>query len=275
MRARGRSPTSGPWPGGDWSPGRRRRRRRAAVAPRRSATTTAPSGCSSAVAFARLGGHPSVATNVGGKFSAPAPASTSPPPVWMSSAAVADDELPAEETLVAPRRALLGGAAVEPREVPAVDRDRGRLVHQLVERPHPDSTPDRRASAPPTVAVVAANRDASKLRAGCPRPPCGAHLPGPVASLRHHRRPRARRDPGSARDGLRTACGSPSGDRAVHDDRMPRRLRGVRPVAGARPRPGLVDLADDPRRAHPAADRRRTAQRRPSSSRACSPSSSG
>ena len=54
-----------------------------------SATTTAPSGWSSAVALARLGGHPSVATNVGGKLSAPTPASTSPPPVWMSSAAVA------------------------------------------------------------------------------------------------------------------------------------------------------------------------------------------
>ena len=45
-------------------------------------------------------------------------------------------ELLAEEPLVAPRRALLGGAAVEPGEVPAVDRDRRRLVHELVERPH-------------------------------------------------------------------------------------------------------------------------------------------
>jgi hypothetical protein len=44
------------------------------------ATTTAPSGWSSAVALARLGGQLSVAPNVDGKVSAPAPAGTSPPP---------------------------------------------------------------------------------------------------------------------------------------------------------------------------------------------------
>src|SRR4051794_5529142 len=36
-----------------------------------------------------FGAHPSAATIVGGKLSAPTPASTSPPPVWMSSARVA------------------------------------------------------------------------------------------------------------------------------------------------------------------------------------------
>lgn len=50
-------------------------------------TTTAPSGCSRLVAIAALGGHASVATMVGGKL--PAPASTSPPPVSRSKAAVA------------------------------------------------------------------------------------------------------------------------------------------------------------------------------------------
>lgn len=55
----------------------------------RSATTTTPIGCRSAVAFATFGGHPSVATIVGGKCWAPTPATTSPPPVWMSRAAAA------------------------------------------------------------------------------------------------------------------------------------------------------------------------------------------
>ena len=51
-------------------------------------------------------------------------------------------ELPAEKPLIAPRRALLGGATVEPGEVPAFDRDRGRFVNELVERPHPDIRPE-------------------------------------------------------------------------------------------------------------------------------------
>lgn len=50
-----------------------------------SATTTAPSGCNSAVALATFGAQDSVATITGGSFAAPA--STSPPPVWMSNAA--------------------------------------------------------------------------------------------------------------------------------------------------------------------------------------------
>lgn len=41
----------------------------------------------------------------------------------------------AEQTLIPPRWTLLGGSALEPGEVPALDRHRCRLGHQLVERP--------------------------------------------------------------------------------------------------------------------------------------------
>jgi hypothetical protein len=40
-----------------------------------------------------------------------------------------------EQTLKPPRRTLLGGSTLEPGEVPALDRHRSRLGHQLVERP--------------------------------------------------------------------------------------------------------------------------------------------
>jgi hypothetical protein len=51
----------------------------------RSATTITPRGCSNSVALATFGGQVSVAAMAGGNLAAPA--STSPLPVWISSAA--------------------------------------------------------------------------------------------------------------------------------------------------------------------------------------------
>ena len=70
-------------------------------------------------------------------------------------------------------------------------------------------------------------------------------------------------------------AGLPAVTGPLHDDRLPRRLRGVRPVAGAGARARLVGLAADPRRDHAAARCRRRPRRPRSRSPACSPCSSG
>ena len=87
-----------------------------------------------------------------------------------------------------------------------------------------------------------------------------AQLPTDVAHLRSGRRGGARRHPRAAGHGLRRAGGAACGHRAVHDHRLPGRLRGLRAVEGARPRARLVDLADDPRRDHAADGHRRPHQ---------------
>nr|EJI99497.1 hypothetical protein JVH1_3105 [Rhodococcus sp. JVH1] len=112
-----------------------------------SATTTAPSGCSSAVAFATFGGHDSVATITGGIVTGGiviAPARTSPPPVWMSRAAFARETF-THQALIPPRRPLFGGPAVQPGEIPAVHRYGFRLGHQLLECACHAGKPDRKS----------------------------------------------------------------------------------------------------------------------------------
>ena len=77
----------------------------------------------------------------------------------------------------------------------------------------------------------------------------------------------------AAGDGLRRAGRAAGDHRAVHDRRLPRRVRARRAVADPRPRPGLVARTDD-RRDDPAPRRRQTRSRR-SPSPGCSRSWSG
>ena len=83
-----------------------------------------------------------------------------------------------------------------------------------------------------------------------------------LVAARPRRGHRAGRDPRAAGDGVRRARRRAGGVRALHDDRLPGRLRGLRAVARARARPGLVGVAADLRRDRPARGARRRADPR-------------
>ena len=74
--------------------------------------------------------------------------------------------------------------------------------------------------------------------------------------LRRRRRRGAHRDPRPAGHGVRRAGRAPRRHRALHDHRLPGRLRVARPVTGPRARTRLLGVTADPGDDH-AADRRR------------------
>ena len=87
------------------------------------------------------------------------------------------------------------------------------------------------------------------------RRPRAPHLRAGLAVARPHRRHRARHAARAPGHGLRRARRAAADHGAVHDGRLPRRLRPRRAVADPRPRPGFVPRADD-RGDDPAARRR-------------------
>lgn len=95
-----------------------------------TATTTTPRGCRSLVASAAFGGHASTAAMVGGNSVAP------PAPRRRRSDVQCrrDVRQPlAHQSLITPGRPLFGGAAVQPGEVPPIDRRRIGFGYQVVE----------------------------------------------------------------------------------------------------------------------------------------------
>ena len=94
-----------------------------------------------------FGGHPSVTAMRAGRTAASA--TTSPPPVSMSSADSTLAQPGRQEARVPPRRSFLGGATLHPAEVPPGHVGRDRLPDEVLVGPHPHSL-----SSPADSAVV-------------------------------------------------------------------------------------------------------------------------